>query len=193
MKRQEIESLTGYVRSQELHSAKANLISELCGGRNRSDKDCYPFIPLEGFRLSIIVEDILKNHKTFEDRKKYVFCDAGCGIPFIPKILKILGFKSFGVEYEKVFSKLYPYEVTHANILEYDFGKCDVVYSYNPIENPKIMVKALDNVLSTMKSGATLYFVKAGCYEFDFKKYGKVTHLKIEHNLEYSIFKVVKK
>lgn len=162
--------------------------------RTPSNNEYYPYIALDTQRMSIIIDDIIKTNKS---KKTKSFCDAGCGIPVIPKIMSILGYESYGIEYEKAYCNYFGergHRMIHGNILEFDFSNFDYVYSYNPIHQPKQMAKALENMLNTMKTGATLYFVKASCEKVDFERYGEVSNLKdVSGRVIESVFKIIKK
>lgn len=108
--------------------------------------------------------------------------------------MNILDFNSKGVEFNDLYCNAYRNILIKGDILEYDFSSFDYIYSYNPLSNGELMVKALDNILSTMKKGAILYFVKAGGYSFDFKKYGTVSNVFDSVGREmWDVHKIVKK
>lgn len=122
----------------------------------------YPYIPIDDVRLSRIIEDLIKDKVQFNKKS---FIDIGCGTSIIPKIFKIIGCKkSVGLEYEELYCKMDKYEnyLIQGDLTTFNFKKYDILYTYNPISNPKLMEEGLINIMNTMKKGSVLYYVQAG-------------------------------
>ena len=113
--------------------------------------------------LMHIIKDIEARNINLESCN---FLDAGCGMPVMPNLFKILGCKhSIGLEYTELYAKVFSEVVKQGNILEYNFRDHDIIYSYNPIKNPLLMDKGLVRMKKTMKPGAILYFVSAQSHQ----------------------------
>lgn len=145
-----------------LQDANNSPLSQVRGVINDNEK-YYEYIPIDARRLALILQDLESSGKTSGK-----FVDAGCGIPVIPALFNSLGFDAHGVEYTKLYAEFYKYygeypPVFHDDILKWDFSCYDVIYTYNPINDNKLMAKAINNITKTMKRGAVLYFVIANC------------------------------
>lgn len=128
----------------------------------------YGYIPSYDRHLYNLFEDITKNVRSISKKK---FIDIGCGFPLIPKIADILGFNDCkGLEFEDLYVKLDESGILiHGDLLNYDFKDYDVLYSYNPIRDIKLMNDGLRNIINTMKPGAIFYFADAGHIDDDIK------------------------
>lgn len=121
----------------------------------------YPYIPVDEYRLSIIIKDLIKSKIDFKNKS---FIDIGCGVPIIPKIFKILGCKeSSGLEFEELYCRMdHEKYLIHGDLTTFNFKDYDILYSFNPIRNSELMEKGLNNIMTTMKEGSVLYFIQAG-------------------------------
>ncbi|MDR0861080.1 MAG: class I SAM-dependent methyltransferase [Candidatus Peribacteria bacterium] len=122
------------------------------------------------------------------------FIDVGCGVPLIPDFIKDLGCKDVhGLEYNprivNMVKSHYPDVALHEdNMLTYqEYGKYDILYTYNPLRDPEDMEKALLIIMNQMKPGAVLYFMKACDCDLFLKNHGFVCQ-----NGRYGIYKFVK-
>jgi len=124
------------------------------------NKDYFPYIPISPDRVALIIEDLKNSNFQFEDKS---FMDIGCGIPIIPKIFEALGCRtSKGLEYQQEYVDADKENyLIQGDLLTYNFGNPDLLYSYNPIRDTKLMSQGLENIMDTMKSGAILYFIQA--------------------------------
>ena len=129
------------------------------GPKNYVD-DYYHYIPSKSGMLLNVIKDIQKTTKKLNTKS---FIDIGCGNPLIPKIFDILGVNvSKGLEFDPRYLKLDKKNyLIQGDLLTYDFKDYDILYSYNPIKNPKLMDQGLLNIMKTMKKDAILYYVQA--------------------------------
>lgn len=139
-------------------------------GRKIRKDGHYPYIPMYSGRLVQMIQLHKALGLKFTGKS---FMDVGCGVPVIPTIFSRLGCKAFGLEYNKAYLKAYP-ELIEGDLLKYDFSAHDILYSYNPLSDPNLMVKGLDNIIATMKKGAIFYFFPAGPSEEKLKSLGFV-------------------
>lgn len=139
-----------------LYKERDNIYKKL----QEEKKDYFPYIPIDSQRIGWIIEDIMSNNLSLEDKN---FMDIGCGVPIIPKIFDILGCKkSKGLEYQKDYIDKYGDGfLIQGDLLTFNFEEYDYLYSYNPICDNKVMSEGLTNIMKTMKPGATFYFVQA--------------------------------
>jgi trans-aconitate methyltransferase len=93
------------------------------------------------------------------------FIDVGCGVPILPDFMKDLGCKDVhGLEYNASIVKLvqphYPDIVLHeGDMMTYqEYGKYDILYTYNPFYDSQKMADALLVIMEQMKFGAVLYY-----------------------------------
>ena len=108
-----------------------------------------------------MIRDI-RNSGRFADKS---FVDVGCGIPVISQTMKELGCKTVaGLEFNDFLVQeaktYYPdVEMQQADMLTFpDYGKYDILYSYNPLSSGKMMIEALCHIIENMKIGAVFYF-----------------------------------
>jgi hypothetical protein len=150
------------------------------------DKNYYGYIPIDPHTLfRLLKEEISK----IEDIGSKKFLDAGAGNSTICNIMSIMGFgECQGLEYRKIYVELNPLVLFRGNILTYNFKKWDVIYSYNPIIDKKMMAKGIDRIVSTMKPGAVFYFVGASNYPIE----TLISHGGVRINVSYNIIKYVK-
>jgi hypothetical protein len=124
----------------------------------------FSYIPLSTCDFAYIVSDIVKQG----DFSQKSFIDVGCGVPIYSDFMKDLGCKeAHGLEYNtKIIKTVAPYypdiELHVGDMLKYqDYGKYDILYSYNPLRNSQRMDDALLLIMEQMKIGSVLYFVPA--------------------------------
>ncbi len=125
-----------------------------------NNKSYYPYIPTYTARLELILKKIIADNKNLSKKS---FIDIGCGFPAIPIIMDILGCKqNKGLEYSELYIQLlanqYKKYMIQGDLLTYDFKDFDILYSYNPIEDPELMIEGIKNITKTMKKGAIFYF-----------------------------------
>jgi hypothetical protein len=122
-----------------------------------SDKSYWNYIP----SYENAIEDLLEQEiQKLKEINTLSFLDVGAGTSTIPTIMSIMGFaKSMGLEYQDLYVNLEPDWLFQGDLLDYDFKEWDVLYSYNPIQNEALMIKGIDNIIATMKSGAIFYFL----------------------------------
>lgn len=156
------------------------------------NKDYWNYIPTNNIDVSYMVKDVI------DSSYKGNFIDIGCGAPVIPNIFKILGFKSFALEYNNIFKTVYDSLYSSnfnkpvddyfiGDLLTHNFKEYDILYSYNPIKDQLTMIKGLKNIINTMKSGAVFYFKPASV---DYKQLEKLGFVQIN---TYCLFKYIKK
>lgn len=191
-----LSRLIHFVHEKLVYSDTTNAIKFLAG-RNKP-KTHYSYIASSGESKRLFIEDILKSDKKEGDVVKK-FCDVGCGVPVIPVVMNILGYDSYGLEFEQVYCTYFngynDVEMIHGDMVSHDFKDFDYLYSYHPISDKTKMAKALVNVLTSMKKGATLYFNQSEPLGIDFSAYGKVSTLKDSEDKEQisCLYKIVKK
>lgn len=147
---------------------------KLVGSSNRLTSDYFPYIQIDNNRLAAIIED-MSLRISFSQAK---FLDIGCGYPVIPRIMRTLLTKQAdGLEYNSDYiNKINPYlfeEVRpiHADLLTFEnYKEYDLLYSYVPIQNGKIMLEGIKYIQSQMKVGAIFYFIDAGILTHNEKK-----------------------
>ncbi len=117
--------------------------------------DYFKYIPTYHRTVARIIEH-LKDREV--DFKLKSFIDIGCGVPAIPRIFKKLGcHTSKGLEYYQGYIAAYP-ELIHGDLLSYNFGEYDILYSYSPIKHQDIMREGLKNIINTMRKRAIFYY-----------------------------------
>jgi hypothetical protein len=124
-----------------------------------SDKQYYAYIPSYSEYIARLLKYEISKIPNIENLS---FLDAGAGMNTIPKIMKIMGFfNSKGLEYQDLYVKMDQNWLFQGDILTYDFKDWDIIYSYNPIKDTKLMCKGIDNIINTMKVGSIFYFLEA--------------------------------
>jgi hypothetical protein len=125
---------------------------------SRQNKDYYEYIPSNAGHLIPLFNEILIN---IPNIRNLSFLDIGAGNDLIPNLALIFGFKeACGLEYNDLYCNLTS-NLIKGDLLEYNFHKWDVMYSYNPIGNSLLMIDGLKNIMNTMKSNSVLYFSPA--------------------------------
>lgn len=136
----------------------------------RKETAYYQYISTPHYQLAQLVLYIYNN---INDRPKKSFIDIGCGYPLIPTIMFNIGFETAnGLEYNNVLSAInemdFKDKTSHRNtlitgdLLTYDFNHYDVLYSYNPIHDLRLMEEGIINIMNTMRPGAIFLFNNAG-------------------------------
>jgi trans-aconitate methyltransferase len=127
---------------------------------------------------SSVFMEIFIDIVTSVDFRNSSFIDIGCGVPILSDFMKQTGCKdSSGLEYNtKLINEVkddYPnLKLYTEDMLKYqEYGKYDILYSYNPLCNSKKMDDALFLIIEQMKIGAVFYFSPAAV-SLDFKEWG---------------------
>lgn len=138
-----------------------------------SDTKYWNYIPSHFKEIEVVLQDIICN-----DYKGSVI-DVGCGSPVIPTLFKILGYKSYGLEYNELYKLAYNSlgekvldDYIIGDLLTHDFKEYDILYSYNPIRDKLLMLEGIKNIIKTMKPGAVFYFKEASVEYSDLRKLG---------------------
>lgn len=128
----------------------------------------YKFIP---FGTGAVMDQLLsvKDYLMGRDKKlnpwlnDYKFLDAGCGYGNILMLAHGVGFRSYGLEINRVLigrAKLInPFwkDIKHRDILKYNsYGDFDVIYYYCPLRNNKLETRFEERVEDQMKVGSIL-------------------------------------
>lgn len=159
---------------------------------NNHESGRYPYIPTNPRILSKL---ILSEIVPIKQKDKKSFLDAGAGSCLIPELMSLFGFKeSSGLEFSDFYVKLdQSKRLFQGDILTYNFSNWDVIYSYNPMCDHEMMKRGIDNIITTMKKGAILYFFTASISIENFLKEKEAVSLSyIDDSLE-RIYKFVKK
>lgn len=136
----------------------------------RKEEAYYHYIPTSPNQLTQIVLYIYNN---INDRPNKSFIDIGCGFPLIPTLMYSIGFETAnGLEYNNVLSVInemdfkdktsYHNDIITGDLLTYKFNHYDILYSYNPIHDLRLMEEGIINIMNTMKPGAIFLFNNAG-------------------------------
>lgn len=157
-------------------------------GRDSQGK-YYGYIPMYSWVLQEIAKDIKMNIPNLEEKQ---LIDAGAGTNLVANFFKgVLDLNSsVGLEISDVYLTLdKSKKLIKGDILKFNFKDYDIIYSYNPIRDNKLMIKGLKNIIKTMKNGAVLYYLDSNINPTQLKKLG----LDIVGELEGRIYKFIKK
>ena len=135
------------------------------GGYKKSNKDHYSFIPTHNIEKIVRTLHYVRTLDTGRNRSRNKFLDCGCGIGNIMMIANSLGFKAYGIEYEKenvelarklLRNTINPDEqVIYGDIMEYKhYKQYDVIYYYEPLKNHRKQRKFADKIAKDAKRGA---------------------------------------
>lgn len=137
------------------------------GGWKKSNKDHHCFIPTpsaENITRALYHAGTISgiNNRYPSPR----FLDCGCGIGNIMMIAYHLGFKPYGIEYEKENVELArkllrniidPKQVIHSDLMKYKhYKKYDVIYYYEPLQNHEKKREFADKIAKGAKRGALI-------------------------------------
>lgn len=148
-----------------LNTREAHICRDIRSYIGDDARDYYPYIPSnEGH-----IVDLWKEVRKVKNKKNKKFIDIGCGYPAVSLLMRGLGFWSYGMELNKeVFfissaycGKYGDVSMINENILNIKSLEHDVIYMYNPISNPSIMIDGIKVVVKAMKPGAILLFTSA--------------------------------
>lgn len=157
-----------------LGTAEARICRNIRPYTGNDERDYFTYIPShEGHII-----DLWKEVRKIKNKKNKKFIDIGCGFPAIPLLMRGLGFKSYGIELSKEIcfissaycGKYGNVPMINENILDIKRLDHDIIYMYNPIANPLIMIDGIKAVVKAMKPGAILLFACANMAVADYLK-----------------------
>ena len=132
------------------------------GGWKKSNKDHYCFIPTRNVENIVRALRYLKTHSDISRYPK--FLDCGCGIGNIMMLAEKLGFKPYGIEYEKenvalartlLRGIINNRQIIHDDILKYKhYNRYDVIYYFEPLQNHEKRREFADKIAKGAKRGA---------------------------------------
>ena len=138
--------------------------TDSAGGWKKSNKDHHCFIPTHNAEDIVRALHYVRTLDTSRNRNRNKFLDCGCGIGNIMILAQYLGFKSYGIEYEKENVELArkllkrvidTKQVIHGDIMKYKYYKqYDVIYYYEPLQNREKRREFADKISKEAKRGA---------------------------------------
>ena len=129
----------------------------------------YPYISFTREDFIRILWRVGNFFKTKNMRSKK-FIDVGCGIGDKVLFANLLGYDSYGIEYNEHTYNLGKHflndvdwcRLIRGDAFSHDFSTYDVIYLYVPIADHKLMIELHKHIYSTMKAGAKIYDVGMG-------------------------------
>ena len=102
------------------------------------------------------------------------FIDVGCGIGWIVRLARNLGYNAYGIDIDKdlldlgkkIFNLKYPI-LRLANALNYDYSKYDVIYLYHPIFNHSLERELEFRILEQAKKGSIIFAPNNEIFDYD--------------------------
>ena len=177
-----------------LSTTEARICRDIRSYTGNDERDYYPYIPSnEGHII-----DLWKEVRKIKNKENKKFIDIGCGYPAIPLLMRGLGFNAYGLELSKeiyfissAYCRKYGnVSMINENILNIKELEHDVIYMYNPIANPLIMIDGIKVVVKAMKPGAILLFACANGTVADYLE-ADLNAVKVKRG--YNLFKYIKK
>ena len=155
-----LESILNYYKWED---EKRLLKSRECGNASKLEDARYNFIPLGIGSVMKLLNDA---RALCLDKKgwlnDYRFLDAGCGIGWIVKLARGIGFNASGIELDennvevaKTLFNLKGY-VKQGDILKHKYPNYDIIYYYCPIFNKTLQMKFERKVEDEMIVGSFL-------------------------------------
>ena len=134
------------------------------GGWKKSNKDHHCFIPTHGVEGITRSLHYVRKLNDIDSCSPIKFLDCGCGIGNIMVIAHHLGFKPYGIEYEKenvelarklLRNAIRPKQVIHGDLMKYEnYKKYDVIYYYEPLKKNEKRRDFADKIAKDAKCGA---------------------------------------
>lgn len=177
-----------------LDTKEARICRDIHSYVGNDARDYYPYIPSNDWHII----DLWKEVRKIKNKEKKRFIDIGCGFPAISLIMGGLGFNAYGMELNReVFyiseaccGKYGGVNMINENILNIKNLDYDIIYMYNPIANPLIMIDGINIVIEAMKPGAILLFNSANAQVSSFME-NKSGAMLVKGNR--SLFKYIKR